>query len=150
MNTRLSRLVTMAQSMTEAERAQWLLDMAHEHDMDSEQYQLVVLAIKQARAVVELSIRTEVAHASDIVDGNGSIRPAGVRHEIVLDTDPAFVLVREVWFWSDDGEVRHADERRVGINDLVHIVVNMTDAERRFFAESRTTWPETDWEGIPR
>lgn len=95
------------------------------------------------------SLRTEVAHASDISESGGATRPAGVRHEIIADADPAFALVREVWFFSDNGEIRHADERRIAINDLVHLVVNMTDAERRFFSETRTTWPERDWEGVP-
>ncbi len=41
----------MAQTMTDEERAQWALDIAHDHGTESEQYKLVSQAIKQARAV---------------------------------------------------------------------------------------------------
>lgn len=94
-------------------------------------------------------IRNDVPHVSDIDDGSGVPRPGGVRHEVVPDSDPAFVLVREVWYWSATGEIRHADERRMAINDLVHLVVNTTEGEKRFFAEARTTWPDRDWDGVP-
>ncbi len=52
MNTRLAKLITMTQAMTEAERAQWVHDIAHDHGTESEQYKLVAQAVKQARAVL--------------------------------------------------------------------------------------------------
>lgn len=42
----------MAQAMTDAERTQWAQDIAHEHGTESEQYKLVLQAIRQARAVL--------------------------------------------------------------------------------------------------
>ncbi len=100
-------------------------------------------------AAVRLSFRTEIAHVSDIVGTDGVSRPSGVRHEIASDPDPAFVVVREVWFWTDSGDDRHVDSRRIAINDLVHVLLNMTEAERRFFAETRTTYPDRNWDGVP-
>jgi hypothetical protein len=51
-NTRLSKLITMAQAMTREERMQWSSDIAHDHGTESEQYKLVAQAIKQAEAVL--------------------------------------------------------------------------------------------------
>lgn len=88
-----------------------------------------------------LIARNENSHVSDI-DG----RPRGTRHELILDG--ARVLVREVWYWPDTGEEDHADEVSIQLNSLVHLVVNMTPAERFHFFYHRTCAPRLDWEGV--
>lgn len=86
-------------------------------------------------------------HVWDVSTDNAPARPVGTRHEIQQDGED--VLVREVWYFSDNGEVREVTERRMPLNQLVHLVVNMTENERRFSSEARTTWPEMDWDGVP-
>ena len=46
-------MITMAQSMTEEERVQWLRDIENEHGVDSEQYDIVSQAVKQTRVVLQ-------------------------------------------------------------------------------------------------
>lgn len=74
-------------------------------------------------------------------------RPGGTRHEIHQDGDHA--MVREVWYYSDNGEVYETREVRMGLNDLVHLVVNTTSSERLFFTTTRTDAPAVDFAGIP-
>ena len=95
---------------------------------------------------------TELPHVWDVkFDDTNTERKAGVRHEIVLDpNDEQFVLVREVWFFSDNGEIHEMVERRMPLNNLVHLAVNMTDAEVVFFSEHRTTRPLNDWDGVDK
>jgi len=89
----------------------------------------------------ELIARNENPHAWDI-DG----RPLGTRHELRLDRDN--LIVREVWFWSDNGEESHADEVVMPLNSFVHLVVNMTVTERAHFANTRTCAPARDWDDV--
>lgn len=81
----------------------------------------------------------ETSHVWDVKTGDFLSRPVGVRHEIAFDADS--VTFREVWFFSDNGEVTKTDERTLSLNNAVHLMVNITDAECHEFAEVRTTRP---------
>ena len=95
------------------------------------------------------TIATVSPHVWDVsMDGQYTDRPGGVKHELVGDGET--VVVREVWYLSDTGEEQQVDEVRIGINELVHLVVNMTPVERAHFSENRTTRPGRDWDGVPR
>lgn len=83
----------------------------------------------------------------DVHDQAGPTRPAGTRHEILQDGEDA--VAREVWYYSDTGEVYETREVRMGLNDLVHLVVNTTPVERHYFTNTRTAAPALDWEGVP-
>jgi hypothetical protein len=95
-------------------------------------------------------LHTELSHVWDVkFDVTNTERPAGVRHEIALDpSDVNYVIVREVWFFSDNGEIHEVVERRIPLNNLVHLAVNMTDTEVMFFSETRTARPTKDWDGL--
>lgn len=75
-----------------------------------------------------------------VVDGGAKpSRKGGVRHELLQDGDD--VRVREVWYFCDTGEEEQADEVRMPLTRLVHLVVNSTEEERSLLADIRTTAP---------
>lgn len=82
-------------------------------------------------------------HVWDVtIDGVANTRPGGTRHEIEFDN--GIVTFREVWYFSDNGEVQQRDERKIELNAAVHVMVNITDAECVEFSEKRTTRPRNE------
>lgn len=77
----------------------------------------------------------------------GTKRPGGTRHEIIQDGITA--VVREVWYYSDNGEEAQVYETRMPIDDLVHLIVNTTAEERHHFTHQRTKEPAVSWAGTP-
>ncbi len=86
-------------------------------------------------------VSNDEPHVWDVtIDGIDGTRPGGVRHEI--EFCDGFVVFREVWYFSDSGEVQQCDERKIELNAAVHVMVNITDAECVEFSEVRTKRPE--------
>ena len=83
----------------------------------------------------------DAPHVWNVTDeGIEGTRPAGTRHEIeVVD---GIVTFREVWYFSDNGEVRETRERVIELDAAVHVMVNITDAEAVEFSEVRTMRPQ--------
>ena len=52
MNTRVSKLVAMAQDMTNEEREQWLKDIEYEYGKNHRLYELAEKAVLQANVVI--------------------------------------------------------------------------------------------------
>ena len=102
------------------------------------------LLAKNNRSNIVCAIVNDAGHVHDIAERKDAPpRASGVRHEIVQDG--LHVLLREVWYWLDTCEERHADEVRMPINDLVHLCVNTTPGERYHISSVRTAAPQTDW-----
>lgn len=90
---------------------------------------------------MKTKVSNDEPHVWDVTfTGQEATRPGGVRHEIEFDN--GVVTFREVWYFSDNGEVQQCDERKLGLNDAVHVMVNITDNECREFSEVRTTRPK--------
>jgi hypothetical protein len=103
-----------------------------------------------AARITENGIHSEKRREWTVVNyDTNTRRPAGIRHEVIIDAkDPRYVIAREVWFFSDNDEVHDVIERRIFFNNLVHLAINMTDAEAEFFSETRTKRPNSDWDGV--
>ena len=84
--------------------------------------------------VQKLSVR--IPHVWDIDD-----EAVGVAHELVLDG--RMLTARDISTHADGSE-RSADEVTMPLVDAVHILRNMTPAEREFFGTQRTTVPVVD------
>lgn len=90
---------------------------------------------------------TEAFKATITAGDKETIRPGGIRHEI--EANEGEIVFREVWFFSDNGEIHEVVERRMPLERAVHFAINATDAEVQLIAEARTKRPAEDWEGVP-
>jgi hypothetical protein len=73
------------------------------------------------------------------VDG----QPLGVRHEIRYEA--GMLVVRDIGIEADGAE-RQPDEARIPFVEAVHVLLNLTPDERRYFASERTQRPR--WAGL--
>lgn len=92
--------------------------------------------VKSARQYPRLG--TEIPHVWD-VDG----KARGVVHELIQEGTE--LVVRESW--TENGKPYHSDQIRLPFDQAVHILLNLTSAERERFGTERTvrpTNPETD------